>query len=142
MRLKSDGLAFNYTPAQETTMEKFSDLVQVYVTQFLSDFALVNYYKTEKRNYAFNDNGFQSITREMWFEMPLIDTNPRTFIYDAKDEMVYKVMEAPINPAYNPAMRKLIELRVELINWSDYKFDIDFIKDKYDELKGVLYASV
>lgn len=142
MRAKSNGLAFNFTPAFETPMQNFEEVTNQYVIQDLNNFVLINFYKYEKKQFAVNQDGFQSINRILYAEMPMIDTNPRNYIYDGKESLIYKVIDMPINPSVDPSKKKLVQVQIELVNTSDLKFDLKFIKAKYDELFGVMYAAI
>lgn len=141
MRIKSYGLLFDFLPTQESDNEAMP-VTKQYVMQECTNFVLVNYFKGEKKNVAFNDEGFQTYTKQMFIEMYMIDTNPRKILYDKKDNAFYRILEMPINQEFNPSHRKLYRLPIELIADSDLRFDSEFIRNKFDELWGVLNGGI
>lgn len=135
MRIKSYGLFFDFLPTKETMNEKM-EVVKDYVTQECTNFAMASYYKGEKKNVAFNEDGFQSYTKQMFIELFMLDTtNPRKMLYDKKDDSFYRILETPINQEYNPSKRKIYRLTIEMINDSDLRFDSQFIRDKFKEME-------
>lgn len=141
MRIKSYGLLFDFLPTQESDNQAMP-VTKQYVTQECNNFVLVNYFKGEKKNVAFNSEGFQTYTKQMFIEMYMIDTNPRKILYDKKDNAFYRVLETPIDQEFNPSNRKLYRLPIELIADSDLRFDSEFIHNKFEELWGVLNGSI
>lgn len=141
MRVKNYGLLFDYLPSRET-LDTDMPITNQYVTQEFTNFVLVNYYKGERKNVAFNSDGFQSVSKQMYIELYALDTNPRKILFDKKDDKFYKILETPINQEFEPNKRKLYTLPIELINDSNIKFDKAFIVDKFNELWEVLNGSV
>lgn len=142
MRIASSGLAFDYEPMKEIAT-KNPKIMEHYVEQRMSNFALVSYYKSEKKLYAQNEFGFMNIEYKMVFEMNMLDVNPRRFIYDKASDFIFKVISTPINPSLDPSKRRMIQLEVDMINSKDdLMFDLEFIKGKYKELWEALYAVV
>ena len=141
MKIKSYGLLFDFLPTQEIENEEMP-VVKNYVKQECTNFVLVNYFKGEKKNVAINSDGFQSLVKQMYIEMYMVDTNPRKMLYDKKDDCFYRILETPISQEFEPSKRKLYRLSIELINNSDLRFDEKFIKDKFNELWRVLNGSL
>lgn len=141
MQVKSYGLAFDFEPTKESYVENVEiQVTQTYVTQSLTNFVLINYYKREKSLRAFNADGFQNIQKQLYIEMFALDTNPRKYIYDKRDDAIYKIVDTPISQEFDPSKRKMYSLPIELVNSSDLRFDLDFIRNKFNELWGVLNA--
>ena len=141
MRIASSGLAFDYEPTKEV-MRKNSNIVDDYVRQEFTNFALISYYKKEKKQVTRNLDGFLNIDIRMVFEMNMLDTNPRRYIYDKSTDLVFRVSNTPINPALDPSKRRMIELDVDMVNSSEMLFDLDFIREKYKEIWEALYATI
>lgn len=141
MKIVCSGLAFDYEPTKEI-MRKNSAIVEDYVQQEFTNFALISYYKKEKKQYTRNLDGFMNIDIRMVFEMNMLDTNPRRYIYDKATDLVFRVSNTPINPSLDPSKRRMIELDVDMVNSSEMLFDLDFIRNKYKEIWEALYAVV
>ena len=141
MRIASSGLAFDYAPTKEI-MRKNSMIAEDYVKQEFTNFALISYYKKEKKQVTRNLEGFLNIDIRMVFEMNMLDTNPRRYIYDKSTDLVFRVSNTPINPALDPSKRRMIELDVDMVNSSEMLFDLDFIREKYKEIWEALYAAI
>lgn len=141
MRIASSGLAFDYEPTKEI-MRKNSMIAEDYVKQEFTNFALISYYKKEKKQVTRNLEGFLNIDTRMVFEMNMLDTNPRRYIYDKSTDLVFRVSNTPINPALDPSKRRMIELDVDMVNSSEMLFDLDFIREKYKEIWEALYAAI
>lgn len=141
MRIASSGLAFDYEPTKEI-MRKNSMIAEDYVKQEFTNFALISYYKKEKKQVTRNLEGFLNIDIRMVFEMNMLDTNPRRYIYDKSTDLVFRVSNTPINPALDPSKRRMIELDVDMVNSSEMLFDLDFIREKYKEIWEALYAAI
>lgn len=142
MRIKNYGLMFEFVPAQESDRKEIA-MTNEYVTQECRNFVLVNYFKGEKKNVAFNDEGFQTTNKIMYIEMFMVDdTNPRKMIYDKKDDCFYRILDTPIEQSFDPSKRKLYRLPIEYITDSDLRFNSTFIRNKFDELWRVLNGSL
>lgn len=141
MKIKSYGLLFDFLPTKEIENEEMP-VVKNYVRQDCTNFVLVNYFKSERKNLATNAEGFQNLVKQMYIEMYMIDTNPRKMLYDKKDDSFYRILETPISQEFEPSKRKLYILPIEFINDSDLRFDDKFIKDKFNELWSVLNGSI
>lgn len=140
MQIKSYGLMFEFMPTKETDYDEIK-VTKNYVTQECKNFVLINYFKGEKKNIAYNADGFQTLDKQMYIELYMIeDTNPRKIIYDKKDDSFYRILETPINQEYNPSRKKIYRLPIEFISDSDLRFDSDFVRKKFDELWGELNA--
>lgn len=141
MRVKNYGLAFDFVPTQESYIADLEiEVANQYVTQNLTNFVLINYYKKEKTLYASNTDGFQNITKQLYIEMFSLDTNPRKYIYDKKDDAIYKIMDTPISQEFDPSKRKIYTLPIELVNNSNLRFNMEFIRNKFNELWEILNA--
>lgn len=143
MRIKYYGMLFDYTEALEV-QKKNIELDAGYVAQEINNFVLVNYYKREKKYWAIDDNGFQTIKKQLFIELYMTDTNPRKLLYDKKDDMVYRISDMPIGQTFEPDRRRLYELPIEVIETAKFtmRLNMDFIRSKYDELWEVYNATV
>lgn len=141
MRVKNYGLAFDFVPTQESYIADLEiEVANQYVTQNLTNFVLINYYKKERTLYASNTDGFQNITKQLYIEMFSLDTNPRKYIYDKRDDAIYKIMDTPISQEFDPSKRKIYTLPIELVNNNNLKFNMEFIRNKFNELWEILNA--
>lgn len=141
MRVKNYGLAFDFVPTQESYIADLEiEVANQYVTQNLTNFVLINYYKKEKTLYASNTDGFQNITKQLYIEMFSLDTNPRKYIYDKRDDAIYKIMDTPISQEFDPSKRKIYTLPIELVNNNNLRFNMEFIRSKFNELWEILNA--
>lgn len=141
MRVKNYGLAFDFVPTQESYIADLEiEVANQYVTQNLTNFVLINYYKKEKTLYASNTDGFQNITKQLYIEMFSLDTNPRKYIYDKRDDAIYKIMDTPISQEFDPSKRKIYTLPIELVNNNNLRFNMEFIRNKFNELWEILNA--
>lgn len=140
MRIKYYGLAFDYEPSEEVNFDDV-DLVKG-VNQKIHNFVYINYYKFAKSFRAINQNGFMQIDMKLFIEMYMIDENPRKYIYDDKEGKIFRILETPLEQVFNPAKRKMYQLPIELITNNEMKFDIDFIKAKFNELREVANANL
>ena len=77
---------------------------------------------------------FRSMENVMYFQMSMIDGEPRRMIFDWGDSKIYRVSNTPLNPLYKPNERRLVSLKVNLINSNMLRFDVGFLKEKYKEL--------
>lgn len=141
MRVKNYGLAFDFVPTQESYIADLEiEVANQYVTQNLTNFVLINYYKKERTLYASNTDGFQNITKQLYIEMFSLDTNPRKYIYDKRDDAIYKIMDTPISQEFDPSKRKIYTLPIELVNNNNLRFNMEFIRNKFNELWEILNA--
>lgn len=139
MRVKYYGLAFDYEPSTEITHDEESSLVKN-INQLIHNFAFINYHKFSKTYRAFSADGFMKYDMKLFVEMYMIDTNPRKFIYDDKEQAIFRILDMPLEQSFNPAKRRIYQLPIELVTNNDIRFDLDFIKAKFEELKGVANA--
>lgn len=141
MRIKSYGLLFDYTNAQEVKRPNIDGITN-YLIQELNNFVLISYFKREKKYSATDENGFLNIKQQLFIEFYMTDTFPRKILYDAKSDLLYRIKDMPINQEFEPSRRRLYELPIELIDSSFLRFDLDFIRAKYKEMLGIYNAAV
>lgn len=132
MTIVSRGLAFDYEPSKEELAGE--ELIKPYVVQKLYNFGLVEYYKKEGKIQVNLGNGFMQMENVMIFQMSMIDGEPRRMIFDWGDQKIYRVSNTPLNPLYKPSERRLVSLKVNLINSNMLRFDVEFLRAKYNEL--------
>ena len=143
MRVAKFGMAFNYEPTTQTTIETGEIIYpDKFLKQRCKDFTLINYYIKEKRFYAQNIMGFNNIEKQLYIEMFLIDNNPRKYIYDNYSDAIYKVLDTPINVNFDTIQRKMYEIPISLLNTSEIRIDKEFIVNKFNELKGLINATI
>lgn len=135
MKKKFYGLMFNYEANSEVEEENLG--LSLYVVQNLSNFILVNYFKTQKRYVATEANGFQTLRQGLFIKLYSVGVNPRMILYDKDTDMLYRILDMPIEQEFAPNKRNLYELPIELINTSFLRFDKEFIKNKFNEMWGV-----
>lgn len=133
MIIVSRGLAFDYSPTDEAYIEN-NDLVEPYVVQTIKNFCLVEYQKREGKVTANIENGFVQLNNAIIFRMSAIDGEPRRMVFDWSEQKIYRVETTPLNPIYDPSKRRLIDLKMKLVNSNMLRFDMDFLKAKYLEL--------
>lgn len=132
MRIKSYGLLFTYQPTVEVEHQNIQ--LTKHLSNVLSNFILINYFKYEKIFQIRLDDGFMTKKTQMFIDLYASKLNPNELLFDKETNQIYKVMDIPINQEYDPAKRKRYTLPIEMIDSNLLNIDINFVLNKYNYL--------